>query len=65
MATPPALDDLGFQPDPSDPQPIYLQLTAALAGAIRAGRIAVIVEQRAQSTPWLMHSPQSSRSSGR
>src|SRR5580658_1920289 len=40
MATPP-LDDLGFQPDPSDPQPIYLQLTAALADAIRAGRIAV------------------------
>jgi DNA-binding transcriptional MocR family regulator len=40
MATPP-LGDLGFQPDPSDPQPIYVQLTAALADAIRAGRIAV------------------------
>jgi DNA-binding transcriptional MocR family regulator len=41
MATPPAPDELGFEPDPTDPQPIYLQLTAALAEAIRSGRLVV------------------------
>jgi len=35
------LADLGFRPDPTAPNPIYAQLAAVLAGAIRAGRIAV------------------------
>jgi DNA-binding transcriptional MocR family regulator len=35
------LADLDFRPNPELAEPIYLQLTAALAGAIRAGRIAV------------------------
>jgi DNA-binding transcriptional MocR family regulator len=41
MATsrnPPAL---AFRADPAAPEPIYLQLTAALSAAIRAGRIAI------------------------
>lgn len=41
MATPKTLADLGFEPDPDAPQPIYLQLTAALSNSIRTGRIAV------------------------
>lgn len=41
MAMPTVLADLGFQPDPGAPRPIYLQLTSALSTAIAAGRIAV------------------------
>lgn len=39
----PSLDltGLGFRPDPKLPEPIYLQLAAALSDAICAGRIAV------------------------
>jgi len=41
MRTPTDLSDLGFQPDPSRPGPIYLQLAATLSNAIRQGRIAI------------------------
>src|ERR1700722_14272753 len=35
------LAGLGFKPDPGAPEPIYVQLAAALSNAIRAGGIAV------------------------
>jgi DNA-binding transcriptional MocR family regulator len=39
--TTPDMADLGFVPDPSLSEPIYQQLAAALANAIRLGRIAI------------------------
>jgi 2-aminoadipate transaminase len=41
MARPTDLPEFAFQPDKADDEPIYLQLAAALADAIRAGRIAI------------------------
>jgi 2-aminoadipate transaminase len=41
MATPTDLAGLGFQPDPTIAEPIYLQLATALSDAIRVGRIVV------------------------
>jgi DNA-binding transcriptional MocR family regulator len=41
MATLPDLTDLGFRPDPTMAEPLYLQLAAALSNAIRVGRIVV------------------------
>ncbi|OTP77946.1 Transcriptional regulator, GntR family protein / Aspartate aminotransferase [Caballeronia sordidicola] len=39
MAVTATLDNLGFQPNPDASQPLYVQLTVALADAIRTGRI--------------------------
>jgi DNA-binding transcriptional MocR family regulator len=41
MTIPSDLSDLGFQPDATLSEPIYLQLAAALSSAIRLGRIAL------------------------
>jgi DNA-binding transcriptional MocR family regulator len=41
METPTDLAELGFRPDPTISEPIYLQLATALSTAIRSGRIAV------------------------
>ncbi len=39
MAVTATLDNLGFQANPDASEPLYVQLTVALADAIRTGRI--------------------------